>query len=341
METISVCNYKDISNTRNRQNGGHLQGNTRFKSIPFVQNGSLNKILIFTLPMGNLDLQELGNLITSIVTPKVVSVNFEANVPVDEEVYVEIYEDINELAKISTALALYNCVKLPREFMDSVFENKIIKAINEFGGDIELARTGYNAVLDYATKVHEYELTNVFDIINLTEREECLGVVAHLRDFLLKLSQDVLSFKCSIKELVTLMHGDLGLYLRFFIKSIQLNVKQSDLTGCVGITEAPLSLIPLFNTAGIVDDCFNYLNAEPNIKIGAILEQLNVEDITSYNNLMSTIMQNCLGLPIEDTKHTVTVVVHELANVLLKKREFLGNDMYKILVEQALKKFNT
>ena len=340
METINAVNYKDvIERATNKVQVTTNRGNTRFQSLPFVQNGPLSRILFFTLSMQDNDFKELSELMNTISSPKVIAVNFENVVNKEDEVYVELYEDTMEAVKITLAYLIYQAKQFPKEYMEKLFKLGVIDTLQHYKIDPGKAVMCYKELEKVVESINEYEMENLFNIINLLEKEEYKNLVLSYYEAFEVDNRDILSFKCSIKEFIELLNGDLKSYLRFYVKSIQLNIAQDTLQGCIGVTEVSPKLIPLFNIAGKVEDCFGYLNTPISTKAIDILKVLPSTEINSHDKLVSAIMQNCLGLPMTEIKQIVDLIVHELVSVLIKKKEYLGNDMYEILIEQALRKY--
>lgn len=340
METINAVNYKNIiERANNKVQVTNNRGNTKYQGLPFVQNGPLNRILFFTLSMNDNNFKELGELMETISSPKVISVNFESAVNEEDEVYVELYEDLFEVVKVTLAYSLYQAKQFPKEYMEQLFNLRVLNILHQCGMDPGKAIKCHEEFERVVDSVNDYKLGNLFNIINLLEKDEYKNLMLTCYEAFSVDTRDVLSFKCSIKEFIELLGGELKLFLRFYTKSIQLNVAQKTLRGCIGITDVSPKLIPLFNIAGKVEDCFGYLNTPISTKAIDILKALPSSEINSHDKLVSAIMQNCLGLPMTEIKQIVDLIVHELVSVLIKKKEYLGNDMYEILIEQALRKY--
>lgn len=317
MQNIQQLDYITYITNKNKNN---------INKLPYLQNTSTN-VMNLLLPFNEQPSPEIQSFLQSIKSPNICSVNLTSMVSRNDEVYVELYEDTSNLAKVSIARVVNLLRSLPSSYVHDIASN--FACINNIPIEI---------VID-ALDVKACEVSNIFDLINITESDKFREVNLKLLDHFESIKKDMYSFKCSRDELLTLTSGEFAEYLKTFTKQVQLCIPRDDIDVCVGYTNSDKILYPIFNIAGITDNFGRCLDTEISHKIPNILKYLAGRNINNYSKLTSSIMSYCLDEGAEITRDIICLVLNLLTKELMKKHEFLGGDMYNILVEQSLKRF--
>lgn len=328
MKNIKPLTYLDVINNSNKDN---------INRLPYIQFGSHDMLYDF-LPDSNKIDDNLKRIIDDTFSPHILSVNFTQIVPSSDEVYVELYEDTCELVKALLARGITALRHFPKTYISELLNAFLNTDLIHSGSYVDGAEE-IKYVVSEILNVKDCEVGNIFDIINMTESDKFKRIFVRVEELLEERKRDLYSFKCSRKEFIELARNEFGQYLRLFTKQIQLSVQRKDMEFCMGVSSASKEILPMFNIAGVTDNFGECIGNTLNLEVPRILQSLSEKDIRCYEKLTSGIMSHCLNEKVEVARDIMYLTIHNLCQELIKKHEFLGADMYNILIEQAIKRF--